>query len=113
MRGIGDVVVFNRNVAAAQRLGAATGATAEPLARLEELLAELDVVVLATSSPTAIVGEPEVQRALAEGPRRPLYVVDLGLPPNASPSVAEHPSLELLSLSDALRLALADSARHE
>ena len=111
--GVRDLVVLNRNVAAARKLAAATGAIAEPLARLTTLLSELDVVVLATSSPIAIVGEPDVRRGLADRPHRPLHIVDLGLPPNASPAVAEHPSLELLSLSDALRLAMADSTRRE
>jgi glutamyl-tRNA reductase len=40
-----------------------------------------------------------------------LYLVDLGLVPNAEPAVSKHPLVTALTLSDVVALALADSRR--
>ncbi|MDQ3890402.1 MAG: hypothetical protein M3312_07595, partial [Actinomycetota bacterium] len=101
--GVGRLFVLNRNLASADALASAVGATAEPLARLGALVRDLDVVVLATSSRAPILAESDLHERGRDGRR--LFVVDLGVPPNAAPGVRGRPSVELLSLSDALALA--------
>ena len=101
--GVARLFVLNRNVAAAHELAATVGAEAQPLARLGALLGDLDVIVLATSSRAPILAESDVRERERNGRR--LFVVDLGVPPNAAPGVRRRPSVELLSLSDALALA--------
>ena len=104
--GSGRLTIVNRSFEGSLVLARAVGADTAELARLPALLAETDLLVLGTSAP-----EPLVTRAdLAERSRH-LFLVDLGLSPNADPAVSEHPSVTTLTLSDVVSLALAESAR--
>ena len=100
------LTIVNRSFERSLELARAVGADTAELARLPALLAATDLLVLATSAP-----EPLVTRAdLAERSRH-LFLVDLGLSPNADPAVSEHPSVTTLTLSDVVSLALAESER--
>jgi glutamyl-tRNA reductase len=73
----------------------ATGARAAPLTRLAEEIAVSDGLVTALKSAGRLVGRAELAR---RDPNRPLVVVDLGLPRNVDPAVAEDPAVRLIDL---------------
>jgi glutamyl-tRNA reductase len=108
--GIGALTVANRSVARSQELANAVGGRAEPLQRLPALLSNADLLVLATSAPEPLLSEAAAVDALSTR-SAPLYLVDLGLAPNAEPAVSKHPLITTLTLSDVVGLALADSSR--
>jgi glutamyl-tRNA reductase len=108
--GIGRLTVLNRSFARSRELAEAVGGRPERFDRLATLLAESDLIVLATSAPEPLLTEAEARRAL-HGRRRKLLVVDLGLSANAEPGVSQHPLVMTLTLSDVVALALADSKR--
>ena len=108
--GIGALTVANRSLARSQELADAVGGRAEPLQRLPALLASTDLLVLATSAPEPVLTEAAVLDAL-RARNEVVYLVDLGLAPNAEPAVSNHPLVTALTLSDVVALALADSRR--
>lgn len=89
--GVTDLLVSNRTAAKAVHLAAAYGATAAPLDDLPALLAEVDIVVSATTSPS---------RVITSAPDRttPLLILDLAVPHDVDRSVGEHPAVTLVDI---------------
>jgi glutamyl-tRNA reductase len=104
--GIGRLTIANRSFEGSRQLAAAVDAATERFERLPALLADTDLLVLATSAPEPLVTEADVR-----GRERKLYLVDLGLSPNAEQGLAQHPSVSTLSLSDVVALALTEPER--
>jgi glutamyl-tRNA reductase len=97
-RGVTDLVFANRSVARAQRLAASLGAQAVPLAELSEQIAAADLLVSSTGA-TGLVVERD---AIGKRDDRPLAVLDLALPRDVDPAVAELPGVTYVDL-EALR----------
>lgn len=104
--GIGRLTIANRSFEGSRQLAAAVDGATERFERLPALLADTDLLVLATSAPEPLVTEADVR-----GRERKLYLVDLGLSPNADQGLAQHPSVSTLSLSEVVALALTESER--
>jgi glutamyl-tRNA reductase len=103
---VGRLTIVNRTAERSRELATAVGAETDVLGRLPALLPDTDLLALATSSP-----EPLVREADVRGRTKPLYLVDLGLSPNAELAVAQHRSVTTLTLSDVVALALSESER--
>jgi glutamyl-tRNA reductase len=109
--GVGSVVVVNRTLETAQRL--ATRFRGRPV-RLDELQNELpgaDVLLASVQVSEPLIVRATVERALAERHGRPLLVIDLGLPRNADPEIAELENLYLYDLDDLEEIAERGRAR--
>ncbi len=96
--GAARISVINRTAASAERLAAEYGATSLPMAELEAELAQADLVISCTGAPQPIVGIDVVARARA-GSERAMTVIDLALPHDIDPAVADLPGIQLLSLA--------------
>ncbi|NUR08909.1 MAG: glutamyl-tRNA reductase [Nocardioidaceae bacterium] len=96
--GAGDVVVGNRTEANARRVADQYAARAVPMADLEHELARADVLVSCTGA-TGVVLPLAVVAAARSGVSTPLAVVDLALPHDVDPAVAELPGVTLIGLS--------------
>jgi glutamyl-tRNA reductase len=103
-RGAASVTVANRTAANAERLAGEYGARAALLDDLEAELALADVVVSCTGSTGVLVTSAMVAAATADG--RPLAVIDLALPHDVDPAVADLPGVTLINLAE-----LADDLR--
>ncbi len=103
--GAGSISVLNRTAANAERLAAEYAATSVPLSALGDELAAADIVISCTGSPDPLVRLADVVTARG-GSDRPLTVIDLALPHDVDPSVADLPGVELISLA-----GLADELR--
>lgn len=110
--GIGKLTVVNRSFARSRELAQAVGGRPERFDRMPSLLPESDLIVLATSASEPLLLEAEVRSAL-QGRREELFVVDLGLSPNAETGTSRLPLVTTLTLSDVVALALADSGREQ
>lgn len=102
--GAGSIVVANRTPQRGARLAAEYGARAIPLAELLLEAAAVDVLVSCTGAPGVLI-DPEAI-ASRRVPQRPLAVVDLALPRDVDPAVAELPGVRLITL-DTLASELA------
>jgi glutamyl-tRNA reductase len=96
--GADSIAVLNRTTSNADRLAAEYGATSLPLTELSTELAMADIVVSCTGAPEPLVRLADVVTARG-GSDRPLAVIDLALPHDVDPSVADLPGVELISLA--------------
>jgi glutamyl-tRNA reductase len=97
-RGVTDIVVANRSVERAERLASALGGRAVSLNEVAYELADVDIVISSTGA-TGLVIEAD---AVLPRAGRPLVVLDLALPRDVDPVVAERPEITYVDL-EALR----------
>src|SRR5206468_5055644 len=67
---------------------------------LNEALVEADVLLTSTGAPSAIVDHTDLAPIVDSRGGRPLLIVDVAMPRDIDPSVAELPGVELLDLDD-------------
>lgn len=104
----GGIVIASRTVAHAHRLAERVGADAAGLDALDHLLGEVDLVVSCTAALTPVVSAAQVARARAAVPSASaLTVVDLALPHDVDPQVADLPGVRLVALRE-----LAETVDH-
>jgi glutamyl-tRNA reductase len=83
------LTIVNRSIERARTLADEVGGSAEPLESLPRLLVDADVVLVSTGAPTFVV-TADMVRAVAKARRyRPLLVVDISVPRNADPRIAD------------------------
>ncbi len=111
--GCGRIVVLNRTQSHGERLAGAVGGQAVPLAELPEQLVAADVVVSSTAARQAVVTAAVVRQAVARRSGRPLLLIDIAVPRDVDPDVAEIPGAQLCNLDDigGAAAGLADRAR--
>ena len=97
--GGADICVVNRSPERGAVLAARVGATAMSFDRLDEALASADVVVASTGSGEAVVTVEALERARV-GTSRPLLVVDIAVPRDVEPGVADLDGVTVFDLDD-------------
>jgi glutamyl-tRNA reductase len=112
-RGAASLTVASRSLERAMELATTLGASAMPFEQREARLAEFDVVVCATSAPTAVVVAESVAAAMRKRPARPLFFIDLALPRDVDPAVADLQNVFLYNLDDLAKVAEANRAARE
>ena len=96
--GAAEVVVASRTDARARRLAEQYDGRAVPLTAVQEELADTDLLISCTGA-TGVVLPLAVVAAARDGARRPLAVIDLALPHDVDPSVADLPGVSLFGLA--------------
>lgn len=91
-----SIVVANRTPQNAQRLAEQYSARAVPLDQVPAEIGSADVVISCTGA-TGVVLDVEVLRAARHGEQR-LVVIDLALPRDVDPEVANEPGVKLINL---------------
>lgn len=94
------IIVVNRTLEKAQALAARYEIEARSLDSLEACLTEADVVVSSISSSTPIITSKMMTSVLRGTKRRPLLMIDLGVPRNIEPIVAQNEDIYLYSVDD-------------
>jgi len=112
-RGAAALTVASRRFARAMELATTLGASAMPFEQREARLAEFDVVVCATSAPTAVVSLATVKAAMHKRPARPLFFIDQALPRDVEPAVAELENVFVYNLDDLAKIAEENRAARE
>ncbi|MBC2682312.1 glutamyl-tRNA reductase [Corynebacterium anserum] len=108
--GIDQVIVANRTLSRAENLvahaqEAGVQATAVPLERMPEAMADVDIVVSATGAVGCVVLEEHVRCAHGRRNRRPLVLVDLSMPRDIDQATAELPNVHLLNIEQLTTMA--------
>jgi len=98
--GIGRVIVANRTVEKAHTLASQFDGYAIALTELGSHLAEADVVISSTASPLPVLGKGAVERALKERRHRPIFMVDIAVPRDIEPEVADLSDIYLYTVDD-------------
>jgi glutamyl-tRNA reductase len=102
--GVKRMVIANRTLSRAQTLAEELKGHAVDLQNLDQELAEADIVISCTASPTALVTKAATAAALRARRRRPIFMVDLAVPRDIEPEVAELEDIYLFSIDDLQQL---------
>jgi glutamyl-tRNA reductase len=94
------IAVANRTLERAQKIAERFGGQALRLEDVAETLAQYDVVVACTGSQLPLVGKGLVERAIKARRRKPMFMVDLGVPRDIEPEVADMDDVFLYSVDD-------------
>jgi len=99
-RGAKTVLVSNRSYDRAERLAQEFGGRAVRIEALGEALTEADILVSSTGSPDLVLMRDDVAATLAARGQRPLVLVDIAVPRDIDPAVAELPNVFLYDIDD-------------
>jgi len=109
--GSAELVIINRTLVKAERLAVATGGRALPLADLEAALSEADLVISCSGALGHVITAKTLLAAGDSRPSSPRMFIDLGLPRNVAPDVADLPGQYVVGLSE-LDEILAQDSQH-
>lgn len=98
--GATKVIVANRTVARAEELASVYGGEAVPLSELAAVLPHADIVISSTASPLPILGKGLVESAIKKRKHKPIFMVDLAVPRDIEPEVAELDDVFLYTVDD-------------
>jgi glutamyl-tRNA reductase len=102
--GIKRMVIANRTLGRAQALASELQAHAVTLIDLDHELAQADIVISCTASPEPLVSKRAVEAATHTRRRRPIFMVDMAVPRDIEPEVAELEDVYLFSIDDLQQL---------
>lgn len=105
------LMVANRTLAHAQDLASRHGGVAVPLAEIDRHLAQADVVFSATASREPVLRHDQVEAALKARRQRPMLLLDLAVPRDIAPEVANLKDAYLYTVDD-LERSVEDNRRN-
>ena len=108
-RGARSIFVSNRSFDRAEELAREMGGHAVRFDDWQEVLERVDVVIASTGSPHALIHRAEVEKVRRARKFRPLFFIDISVPRNIHPDVADIEEVYLYDI-DTLE-TLADEAR--
>ena len=108
--GSAELVIINRTLVKAERLATATGGRALPLADLEAALCRADLVISCTGALSHVITAQILGAAGADSrASEPRMFLDLGLPRNVAPDVADLPGEHVVGLAELDEILAEDS----
>jgi len=111
-RGVGALRIVNRSFERASSLAARVGAEAAGLDGLAAGIARADLVVSSTGAAGTVIEPPAVLEAVRARGGRPMFFLDLAVPRDVDPAVAELPGVGVADIDD-LKEALAGEGAGE
>ena len=99
-KNIGRLFVANRDVDRARRLASKFGGYALPLSELEGTLPEADILITSTASPEPIITSEQVKAAMKTRKHKPVFAVDIAVPRDIAPDVAQVSDVYLYTIDD-------------
>lgn len=94
------LIIVNRTLAKANILATRYQAESCDLSELNRCLSQADVVVSSVASATPILKQEHIDGLFEGRKRRPLLMIDLGVPRNIDPSLAKNEDIYLYSIDD-------------
>ena len=98
--GASRVLITNRTEESAKRLASEFGGTAAPFEEIEKTLADADIVICSTGSPTFVVTEEMVRKSRERRRNRPMCLIDISVPRNIDPNAGNVPNVFVFDIDD-------------
>lgn len=108
-----DIVIINRTPQRAADLAARVGGRAEPWERLHPMLAEADIVISTTGATEPVVTLESYRPVHVARAQRPLFVLDLAIPRDFDPQIANLQGMYLYSIDDLQQVCDANRRARE
>ncbi|PQA48240.1 glutamyl-tRNA reductase [Amnimonas aquatica] len=99
-QGAAELMLVNRTLARAEALAAEVGGEAMPWSLLTDALTRADMVVSCTGSTEPVISVAQVKAALKRRRHRPLLLIDIAVPRDIDPAVAELDDVFLYTVDD-------------
>jgi len=97
---LGRMIIANRTLERARHVALQFGGYAITLPEIPEHLAEADVVISSTGSSTYILTAPQIKNALKTRKHRPIFMVDIAIPRDIDPEIAQFDDVYLYTVDD-------------
>ena len=99
-QNIGHMTIANRTLSHAQSLASQFDAQAIQLTNVAEQLHKFDIVIASTGSPLPVLGKGTVEAAIRQRKHQPMFMVDIAVPRDIEPEVAELRDAYLYTIDD-------------
>jgi glutamyl-tRNA reductase len=99
-RGASGIIVANRTYERAVMLARELDGEAMTFDRQAEALVRADIVVTATDAPHVLVTPEKVMAAMAQRPDKPMLIIDIAVPRDTDPAVADIPGIRLFDIDN-------------
>jgi len=98
--GVKSILVTNRTPQKAAELAEQINGRAVPFEDLSTCMAESDIVISSTGSPTFILKKDHAQKAMSSRRNRPMFFVDIAVPRDIDPQINEIDNVFLYDIDD-------------
>lgn len=109
-QGLKRMIIANRSLNRAQDLALEFKASAISLDALNEHLPAADIVISSTASPVPVVTLEATRAAITARRRRPMFMLDIAVPRDIEPAIAEMEDVYLYTIDD-LRQVVDDNLK--
>jgi len=99
-QGATDIIVANRTLSRAEAVAEQFSAQTCTLSQISEKILEADVVISSTASTLPIIGKGMIENVFKQRRHRPMFLVDLAVPRDIEPQVAELDDAYLYTVDD-------------
>lgn len=103
--GVGELVIANRTQSRGEELADSLGGTIVPFAELDEALGKADIAIAATDAPDYVITQDMVAATQEQRGKNPLFLIDLAVPRDIDPRVADLESVKLFNIDDLSSIA--------
>ena len=111
--GAGEVLVVNRTRERAEALASRIGGTGMGWDGLDEAVRRSDIVITSTGAPTAVFQQDMVASVMRGRRHRPLFFVDIAVPRDVDPDVAEVENVFIYDIDDLQAVVQANLKERE
>lgn len=112
--GVKGMAIANRTLANAEKLATRFDAQPMQLTDVGSVLHQYDIVIASTGSSLPVVGKGAVEHAIKQRRHRPIFIVDIAVPRDVEPEVAELRDVYLYTVDDLTEIIEANlKQRHE
>jgi glutamyl-tRNA reductase len=106
--GVGDILVVNRSPGRAASLAQRFGGDALDWHKLTQALRQADIVISSTAARCAVLTRDTVATAMDTRRYRPLIIIDIAVPRDVEPSVAQLHNVFLYDIDDLMQVVDAN-----
>lgn len=99
-RKVKEIFIVNRTFSHAQTLATKYNAKALPLEDISKVLSIADIVISSITCSKPILSQAHVEQATLKSKRRPIFMVDLGVPRNIEPAIGNNEDIYLYTVDD-------------
>ena len=112
-RGVSDIRIVSRTHQHASALAERVGGQTLAYEELEHAIAAADIVISSTAAPHIIITREMVENAMHARASRPLFFIDIALPRDVDPAVAEIANVEVHDIDDLQRHVTVNLAERQ
>ena len=110
---VGSITVSNRTLLRAEELAQEFNAHAILLSDIPEFLEKADILISSTGSQLPILGKGAVESAIKRRKHKPMFMLDLAVPRDIEPEVAELDDIYLFTVDDLQEVILENMRSRE